>query len=318
MGRLEIHKNLILFFEDITAFYQYSNTKERYLNRFCLLRFTLGMVSKRKSPISKSSAGKDKTLPCGSKHVTGVLSSSPSVMEAIGDLKERILKLHGHAPTNDKAFRLSFSILALEKSIEERHLSHIKLDHAPGIRHFIDRLKKELASLHDVTADVPTPSATIDSLPARQTAISESPLDHAVLEILETSRLLKKNAEAENRKLHASTTVNYSAIQRLSERMGRIEELLVSMKPKPTEADASVTAPLKSAPDPAPIDPRPILVAARAAAARAFADAQAVALSQTHPTSEQSPTGTNAVLQREPLGKALKANRFWKSIFAAA
>jgi hypothetical protein len=239
-------------------------------------------------------------------------------MEAISDLKERILKLHGHAPTSDKAFRLSFSILALEKSIEERQLSHIKLDHAPGIRHFIDRLIKELASLHDVIADVPPPSAAIDSLPFRQTAKLEDPLDHAVLEILATSRLLKKNAEVENRKLHASTTVHYSAIQRLSERMGRIEELLLSMKPKPSEADASGSLPINTAPDPAPIDPRPILAAARAAAARAFTDAQTVALSQPHLASEQSPSGANAVHQREPLGKASKANRFWKSIFAAA
>ena len=262
------------------------------------------MMSKRKLPINMYNAEQAETLP--------------SVMEAISDLKEHILKLHGHAPTSEKAFRLSFSILALEKSIAERQLTHISLDHAPGISHFIDRLKKELAALRDVKADLPIPPAPIQTPPIRQATPLEGPLDHAVLEILETSRILKKNAEVENRKLHASTTVHYSAIQRLSERMGRIEELLLSMKPKPSEADASGTLPINTAPDPAPIDPRPILAAARAAAARAFTDAQTIALSQPNLASEQSPSGSNAVTQRKPLGTALKVNRFWKSIFAAA
>jgi len=272
------------------------------------------MVSKRKSPINTLSAAQVAALPCGSKDLADAASGSPSVREAITDLKERIVTLHGHAPASEKAFRLSFSILALEKSIDERQLGHIKLDHAPGIGHFIARLQKEMESLLHVTVDLPTPSATREPAPTRQTAQSAGPLDPVVLEILETSRLLKKNAEAENRKLHASTAVHYSAIQRLSERMGRIEELLLSMRPKASEPDGPELKAVAVASDPAPIDPRPLLVAARAAAARALADSQMVALNPSDVTPEEGSRETTP----KPSGKTSKSNRFWKSIFAAA
>lgn len=272
------------------------------------------MVSKRKSPINTLSAAQVAALPCGSKDLADAASGSPSVREAITDLKERIVTLHGHAPASEKAFRLSFSILALEKSIDERQLGHIKLDHAPGIGHFIARLQKEMESLLHVTVDLPTPSATREPAPTRQTAQSAGPLDPVVLEILETSRLLKKNAEAENRKLHASTAVHYSAIQRLSERMGRIEELLLSMRPKASEPDGPELKAVAVASDPTPIDPRPLLVAARAAAARALADSQMVALNPSDVTPEEGSRETTP----KPSGKTSKSNRFWKSIFAAA
>ncbi len=272
------------------------------------------MVSKRKSPINTLSAAEVAALPCGSKDLADAASGSPSVREAITDLKERIVTLHGHAPASEKAFRLSFSILALEKSIDERQLGHIKLDHAPGIGHFIARLQKEMESLLHVTVDLPTPSATREPAPTRQTAQSAGPLDPVVLEILETSRLLKKNAEAENRKLHASTAVHYSAIQRLSERMGRIEELLLSMRPKASEPDGPELKAVAVASDPTPIDPRPLLVAARAAAARALADSQMVALNPSDVTPEEGSRETTP----KPSGKTSKSNRFWKSIFAAA
>jgi len=272
------------------------------------------MVSKRKSPINTLSAAQVAALPCGSKDLADAASGSLSVRKAITDLKERIVTLHGHAPASEKAFRLSFSILALEKSIDERQLGHIKLDQAPGIGHFIDRLQKEMESLLHVTVDLPTPSATREPAPTRQTAQSAGPLDPVVLEILETSRLLKKNAEAENRKLHASTAVHYSAIQRLSERMGRIEELLLSMRPKASEPDGPELKAVAVASDPTPIDPRPLLVAARAAAARALADSQMVALNPSDVTPEEGSRETTP----KPSGKTSKSNRFWKSIFAAA
>jgi len=272
------------------------------------------MVSKRKSPINTLSAAQVAALPCGSKDLADAASGSSSVREAITDLKERIMTLHGHAPANEKAFRLSFSILALEKSIDERQLGHIKLGHAPGIGHFIDRLQKEMESLLYVTADLPTPSTIKEPASVRETVQAGDPLDPVVLEILEISRLLKKNAEAENRKFHASTAVHYSAIQRLSERMGRIEELLLSMRPKASEPDGPEPKAVSVASDPVPIDPRPLLIAARAAAARALADSQMVALNPSDVNPEEGSRETAS----KPWGKTSKSHRFWKSIFAAA
>jgi len=272
------------------------------------------MVSKRKSPLNTLNAGQVETLPCGSINGRDASSDTPSVMEAINDLKGRILTLHGRAPVSEKAFRLSFSILALEKSIDERQLKHIKLDHAPGISHFIDRLKNELASLRSEPAALPTLSGTVEPMPVRQTTLSDGPLDPVVLEILEISRLLKRNAEAENRKLHASTAVHYSAIQRLAERMGRIEDLLLTMRAKASQTDGSEPIAVNIASEPTAIDPRPLLVAARAAAARALADAQTAALNPSDKASQESSSATKP----ESVGKTSKTNRFWKSIFAAA
>ncbi len=292
-----------------------------------------GMMPKRKILFAKSNKAKGQALPCGNEVEPNGLPESPNVFDAISALKEQVLKLHGSAHSTEKIFRLSFSILALEKSIEERQLRHIKLDKAPGIGLFIDRLRMELAKIQDIAEPAPStmtleangqavtvapPAASFDLIeqttPVKH-VVSNHYLDDSIQEILSIARVLKKNTEAENRKFHASTAAQYSTLQRLSERMGRIEELLATLKPVESEPplpdQALATLPVA----PMAIDPRPLLTAARAAAARALADTQNIA---PEPSADRPAEKSSPVPPREPSSGDGRSMRLWKSIFAAA
>ena len=97
--------------------------------------------------------------------------------------------------------------------------------------------------------------------------------------------------------------------------MGRIEELLATLKPVESEPplpdQALATLPVA----PMAIDPRPLLTAARAAAARALADTQNIA---PEPSADRPAEKSSPVPPREPSSGDGRSMRLWKSIFAAA
>ena len=290
------------------------------------------MISKRKATIKKSNSGSEQTLLCGTMEGQNLAPDSPTVFDAICGLKEKVLELRDQSQATERFHRLSFSIMALEKSVDERHLRYIKLDHAPGIRHFIDRLHTELVHLRDQSGptlssvtlqpiQIPHATAPVDTLVVgmdRQTALPGDQLYDSIQEILATSRMLKKNADAENRKLTASTAAHYSAIQRLSERMGRIEDLLLAIRSSKSDSPVLDEAPFRKPAEQAHIDPRPLLAAARAAAARALTDVKKTEIQQQSDRPGEISGKRSEATGLQPLAHGSKANRFWKSIFAAA
>jgi len=294
------------------------------------------MVFKRKALIKQSDESEEQSLLYSVMDRPDLQPHAPRVLDAIRDIKEQLLRLHDHSQVSERVFRLSFSILALEKSIDERQLGHIELDKAPSISLFIDRIHAELAKLRDRSEPTPskvslqediqpvivsppvTPYDSIEPTKNHHDAGLNGEIVEAIHEILATSRILKKNAEAENRKFYASTAAQYATIQRLSERMGRIEELISAIKPSEDTIHVSDPPYKKTPADPTPIDPRPLLMAARAAAARALADGHNAPPPELAPIPDQTNEQAMRVAEMKPSMKPQTTHRFWKSIFAVA
>jgi hypothetical protein len=227
----------------------------------------------------------------------------------IAGLKERLVGLHGQMNNGHALFRLSYSILSLENCLEEKGMMGMSLDKAPGIHAIIGRIDGEISALTLQTA-APFPSlfGAIAHL-TRQLAETSERLpvapDHSELVRLMVD--VQKSITADGRRHYASQAALHASIERLSERLEQMEARLAPPKDQlDPHTPAREMVPHMTR-DPSPIDPRPMLKAARAAAARALTDIENAPVTSTFPTLGSTPS------DQPPLRR-----RRWGFSFAAA
>ena len=258
--------------------------------------------------------------------------ASLCVNDMIAMLKERLVRLHRHVENRRQLFRLSYSILTLETCLEEKGIAHIPIERSPGIQTILKRIEAEIDALghhegvvngdaKDVVADAidqgsdPTIRRLFDMIAdlshqleqlSGQTAQSAD--ESEVLRLLSA---LQKSIVADGRRNYASQAALHASIERLSDRLEQIEGRVS----QPTDAHSQnalhLNTPADSARERDPIDPRPMLIAARAAAARALMDIDPrPSAIHTAPPHDEPP------LPHRPM--PLQPRRRWGFSFAAA
>ena len=233
-----------------------------------------------------------------SKDGSGAVSQAVSVAplrasDIILRLKDRLVGLNRQTDNGHRLFRLSYSILTLETCLKEKGMLHIALPQSSGIQTILQRIEGELEILcpqtervvgdaaapvmervdqkiepviHSILEAVAHLSQQLEQVSANAT---RSPEEVDVIRLLAD---LQKSVAADGRRNYASQAALHASIERLSERLEQIE---VRLNPQP-EISHSDTLLRSIASEPVkerePIDPRPMLLAARAAAARALTD----------------------------------------------
>jgi hypothetical protein len=263
----------------------------------------------------------------------GALQAAPVISLCASDmiamLKERLLRLHPLVENRRQLFRLSYSILTLEACLEEKNIAQIAIERSPGIQTILKRIEAEIDAL--CRQEGVAPRATKDGVATAVDDASDAMigrlfdtvdrLSHQleqmsgqIASLTEESDVLRllsdlqKHIQADGRRNYASQAALHASIERLSDRLEQIEGRMS----RQIEASAADSFHQSRASDTArerdPIDPRPMLMAARAAAARALMDIEPKSGIVANPSPPKP-----APLSEPPLPR-----RRWGFAFAAA
>ena len=239
----------------------------------------------------------------------GALPPTIRLAEMIIGLKERLVGLHGQTNDARTLFRLSYSILSLETCLEEKGLLQMSLDKAPAIRSIIRQIDDDISTLaRQAVTTTPSLFGAIAHLTRQLTetgygvaALTDTP------EMVRMMTDLQKTITADGRRHYASQAALHASIERLSERLGQMEARLVPPVEETNQGSSVHETASRMTREPSPIDPRPMLKAARAAAARALTDIENAPVSSTLPS-----------LGAPPLDQPPLRRRRWSFSFAAA
>lgn len=253
--------------------------------------------------------------------------------DMIALLKERLVRLHRHVENRRQLFRLSYSILTLETCLEEKRISHIAIERSPGIHTILKRLEAEIDTLcqqegvthwgeKEAVVDAidhgsdPTIGRLLDGMAQLSHQLEQMcgqtvPLREES-EVLRLLADLQKNIVADGRRNYASQAALHASIERLSDRLEQIERRVSQpMDAGPQNALHAIMA-TEAVRERNPIDPRPMLMAARAAAARALMDLEPKSSDAVHNT----PPPDDPPRPHRP--KPSEPRRRWGFSFAAA
>jgi len=256
----------------------------------------------------------------------GALQAAPIISLCAADmiamLKERVMRLHSLVENRRQLFRLSYSILTLEACLEEKGIAHIAIERSPGIRTILKRIEAEIDALclqegvAVCTAKDGVADATIRRLfdtiarlshQLEQMSCQITPLTEGS-DVLRLLTDVQKHIQADGRRNYASQAALHASIERLSDRLEQIEGR-VSPQMEASVADSlHQNRTTDTARERDPIDPRPMLMAARAAAARALMDIEPKSGTVTSP----SPPNPS------PIAEPPLPRRRWGFAFAAA
>ena len=273
----------------------------------------------------------------GSGAVSETVSSAPlRASDVIIRLKDRVIGLNRQTDNGHRLFRLSYSILTLETCLEEKGMLHKALPQSSGIQTILQRIEGELEILcpqtEEANGDAGAPvmgrvdqhiEPVIHSILEAMAQLSDqieqvnakaarSPEEMDVIRLLGD---LQKSVSADGRRNYASQAALHASIERLSERLEQIE-LRLNPQPEVSHAD-TVLRTIASEPvkEREPIDPRPMLLAARAAAARALTDIEPKAAASKIGSENPSPLDEPP---RPRQSKEPQARRRWGFSFAVA
>jgi hypothetical protein len=256
---------------------------------------------------------------------TGPLSphSMALVVERIQHLRERLSHLEKQTPKTAGLFRLGYTILMLERSLEERNLSLLRLADAPAINQFLDQLDYEIDLVTETLSISVTGEPTEAEIAADYGILREDPYygseqradSDPMAALLAELKAVQKWQRSESRRLSASLGAQHAAIERLTERMARIEDrlsggMVLENRIRRTPPSSPPT-PLKDH----QLDPRPMLAAARAAAARTLVASWPTA---ADPSSKSDRPFQPEGLKPQPEAAFVKAKRGLKFLFSAA
>ena len=264
-------------------------------------------------------------------------SSAPlHASDIITRLKDRLVGLNRQTENGHRLFRLSYSILTLETCLEEKGMLHRALPQSSGIQTILQRIERELEILcpqaEGVTGEAKAPvMQRVDQNiePAIHSILEAiAHLSHQLeqvnakaarspeeVDVIRPLADLQKSVAADGRRNYASQAALHASIERLSERLEQIEARL-NPQPEGGPADAVLrTIASETVKEREPIDPRPMLLAARAAAARALTDIEpkpaASKMGSENPSSVDEPP-------RQHRPKEPQARRRWGFSFAVA
>ncbi len=265
-----------------------------------------------------------------------VMSSHRRASDEIARLKTRLVGLHRQRDAGPQLFRLSYSILTLEACLRERAMMDLCVDQSPGIRAVVRRIDAELDTLWRDT-EATTRVISVDTTPlspvgteadlsglyaalahlsdlvaALPRSISPSPDGSELVRLLAD---MQKTVAADGRRNYASLAALHAAIERLSERLEQVEHRIMPHPDADRPDRKAEGKALTPAGERERIDPRPMLIAARAAAARALTD-----LAQNTPSAHAVLQPQMPIDEPNRAGKpaASQPRRRWSFSFAAA
>jgi hypothetical protein len=246
----------------------------------------------------------------------------PLVVDRLQQLKNKLIGLHSRNPKSGNLFRLGYTLLLLEKSLEERGLTWAKMSETPAIRRFLEQLAVEIDLAASQKTGLFSSEADIRASDTRLVSRSEEPQrmiegsgDDGLPGLMAELQAIQKWQRSESRRLFSSIAAQFSAIERLSERMTRLERELLGHRPLEERPRRNTAALQSDGSNPQGFDPRPLLAAARAAAQRTFPEIPPNGLPD--PVAFDAPSRpTSPTTKSEPLPRPLK--RGFKFLFTAA